>query len=87
MRTKSLATDPEALAKIPPPTIRTIYDGPASDASWSQVSDAESRGKGSGSKTMRSQPNEGYKMSNLLRSRLEMLEHRQKSRPVHMVED
>ena len=46
MRTKSLATDPEALAKIPPPTIRTIYDGPASDASWSQVSDAESRGKG-----------------------------------------
>lgn len=33
-RTRSLATDPEAVAKIPPPSVKDMYDGPSrSDAS------------------------------------------------------
>lgn len=85
-RTRSMAMDPEAVAKIPPPSIRHLFDGHASDASWSQVSEPETRGKGGSAKKgypARKQEISEEEEINLLKSRLEMLEQRKK-RPVNM---
>lgn len=81
-KTRSLATDPEALAKIPPPSVKDMFDGPSgSDASWSQVSTTRSKGT-----PVRRQMSEEEEI-NLLQSRLEMLQARQKKRESVMIVD
>ena len=87
-RTRSLATDPEALAKIPPPSVRDMYDGPSgSDASWSAVSSSTTGRRGHAAKAAPKKMMSEEEEINLLESRLSMLKERQKQSGVMTVDD
>ena len=87
-RTRSLATDPEALAKIPPPSIKDIYDGPSgSDASWSAVSSAATNRRGKNAHTAPKKMMSEEEEINLLESRLSMLKERKSRGGVMTVDD